>query len=203
MTDLFSNRVYDAGDARLAFAALTDDATAKILLKRYKSVPMAIGAPFDELALVAGRDVAERFAAVREVAKAFVHGEVKRRDVVSSWTALLAYLKVHMAWEPIEQFRILFLDKKNQIIADEVMGKGTVDFCPVITREIIKRALQLDASSMILAHNHPSGDPTPSGADIAMTKEIVTAAKALRITVHDHVVIGRDGVASLAERGLI
>jgi DNA repair protein RadC len=107
-----------------------------------------------------------------------------------------------MAGASREQFRVLFLDKKNQLIADEVMNEGTVDHAPVYPREVIRRALELSASSVILAHNHPSGDPTPSRADAEMTREVVEAGKPLRITVHDHIVVGREGVASLKALGL-
>jgi DNA repair protein RadC len=108
-----------------------------------------------------------------------------------------------MAHETREQFRILFLDKRNVLIADEVQGRGTVDHTPVYPREVVKRALELSATAMILVHNHPSGDPTPSRADIDMTKVIIDAAKALDITVHDHVIIGRDGHVSLKGLKLI
>ncbi|MDE3117273.1 MAG: DNA repair protein RadC, partial [Pseudomonadota bacterium] len=108
-----------------------------------------------------------------------------------------------MARNPGEQFRVLFLDRKNVLIADEVQGLGTVDHTPVYPREIVKRALELSASAVILVHNHPSGDPTPSRADIEMTREIVAAAKALRIAVHDHIVVARSGTASFKSLGLL
>ncbi len=107
-----------------------------------------------------------------------------------------------MAGASREQFRVLFLDKKNQLISDEVMNEGTVDHAPVYPREVVRRALELAASAVILAHNHPSGDPTPSSADVAMTRQVADAAKALGLTVHDHIVVGRDGVASLKALGL-
>jgi len=123
--------------------------------------------------------------------------------VISSWTALLAYVKLALAHEPREQFRVLFLDKKNQLIADEVQNHGTVDHAPVYPREVMRRALELSASSVILVHNHPSGDPTPSHADIDMTRQIVEAGRTLRIGVHDHLVVGREGVASFRALGLM
>jgi len=129
--------------------------------------------------------------------------EVTKRPVISSWTALLAYTKAALAHAPREQFRVLFLDKKNQLIADEVMNEGTVDHAPVYPREVVRRALELGASAVILTHNHPSGDPTPSSADIDMTRQVIEAARALRIAVHDHLVIGREGVASFKALGLI
>ena len=128
---------------------------------------------------------------------------VVKRTVISSWTALLAYIRVALANEPREQFRVLFHDKKNQLIADETMNEGTVDHAPVYPREVMRRALELSASSLILVHNHPSGDPTPSQPDIDMTRQVIEAGKALRITVHDHLVVGRDGVASFKALGLI
>jgi DNA repair protein RadC len=127
---------------------------------------------------------------------------VKKRTVISSWSALLAYVKVALAHESREQFRVLFLDKKNCLIADEMLGQGTVDHAPVYPREVARRALELSASSLILVHNHPSGDPTPSQADIDMTRQVVDALRPLRISVHDHLVVGRDGVASLKSLGL-
>jgi DNA repair protein RadC len=123
--------------------------------------------------------------------------------VLTSWSALLDYCRTAMAFEEREQFRILFLDKKNGLIADEVQGVGTVDHTPVYPREVIRRALELSATAIILVHNHPSGDPTPSRADISMTETIVGVGKPLGITVHDHLIIGRDGHASFRGLGLI
>ena len=108
-----------------------------------------------------------------------------------------------MAYEPIEQFRILFLDKKNELIADEVQQSGTVDHTPVYPREVVKRALELSATAIILVHNHPSGDPTPSRADIQMTKQVVDIAKPLGIAVHDHIIVGKNGHASFKGLKLI
>jgi DNA repair protein RadC len=128
---------------------------------------------------------------------------LRQRTVISSWTALLGYVRVMLASEVREQFRVLFLDKKNQLIADEQLGQGTVDHAPVYPREVMRRALELSASSLILVHNHPSGDPSPSQADIEMTKQIIEAGRSLRISIHDHLVVGRDGVASFKALGLI
>lgn len=126
-----------------------------------------------------------------------------KRSPISSWSALNDYLKSRIIENGREEFRVLFLDKKNHLIADEVMGVGTVDHAPVYPREIARRALELDASSLILTHNHPSGDPTPSAADIDMTKQIVDALKPLRIAVHDHVIAGAHGVLSLKTLGVM
>ena len=125
------------------------------------------------------------------------------RPVLDSWSAVLDYCRAAMAFQSIEQFRVLFLDKRNRIIADEVQQEGTVDHTPVYVREIIKRALELSATAIILVHNHPSGDPTPSRADIEMTKQIVESAKNLGITIHDHIIVGTDGHASFRGLGLI
>ncbi|HEY2356500.1 MAG TPA: DNA repair protein RadC, partial [Phenylobacterium sp.] len=113
------------------------------------------------------------------------------------------YLRTVMTGVPREQFRVLFLDKKNQLIADEVMGRGTVDHAPVYPREVVRRALELNASALVLAHNHPSGDPTPSTADVDMTRQIVEAARTLSIAVHDHIVVGGAETASLRALGLM
>ena len=122
---------------------------------------------------------------------------------MSSWSALIGYLKLTMAHCEREAFRVLFLDKKNQLIADEIMNQGTVDHAPVYPREVMRRSLELSASALILVHNHPSGDQTPSAADIEMTKRIVDGGRALGIAVHDHVVVGRAEVASFKALGLM
>jgi DNA repair protein RadC len=117
--------------------------------------------------------------------------------------SLFDYCRASMAFEARDIFRILFLDKRNGLIADEVQQTGTVDHTPVYPREVVKRALELSATAVILVHNHPSGDPTPSHADIAMTRQIVDAGKPLGVLVHDHIIIGRNGHASLKGQGLI
>jgi DNA repair protein RadC len=139
------------------------------------------------------------FDTARRVAKE----PTAKRPVISSWTALLAYVRVALQHEPREQFRVLYLDKKNQLILDEIQNRGTVDHAPVYPREVVRRALELSASSMILVHNHPSGDPTPSRADIDMTREVVRAGHTLNVEVHDHLIVGRDGVSSLKQLGLM
>lgn len=113
-----------------------------------------------------------------------------------SWTALLDYLNVTMAQLPVEHFRILFLNKKNRLIADEVQNKGTVDHTPIYPREVIRRCLELAATAIIIVHNHPSGDPTPSPSDVRMTKTLANITSALGITLHDHVIVGKSGHAS-------
>lgn len=139
----------------------------------------------------------------REAGLRLSQSNMKKKDVIGSWAALLDYCAKAMAHNPVEQFRILFLDRKNHLIADEVQQKGTVDHTPVYPREVVKRALDLNASALILVHNHPSGDPTPSNADIEMTKRIVETAKPLGIEVHDHLVVGKGRHASFRSLGLI
>ena len=134
------------------------------------------------------------------VAQRFLRGQVQGKQILSSWSAVLDYVRTAMAYSDREEFRILFLDKKNALIADEVQQRGTVDHTPVYPREVMKRALELSASAIVLVHNHPSGDPTPSRADIQMTNQIAEIAKPLGIALHDHIIVGRDGHVSF--RGL-
>ncbi len=179
--------------------------TAKALLARFGTLAGVAGATLEELQTVSGvgEATALDLKLAHELTVRIAKAPVIKRTVISSWSALLAYVRVSLAHEAREQFRILFLDKKNQLIADEVMNRGTVDHAPVYPREVMRRALELSASAVILVHNHPSGDPTPSGADIDMTRQVIDAGKALRIGVHDHLVVGRDGVASFRSLGLI
>jgi DNA repair protein RadC len=129
--------------------------------------------------------------------------QVDKRHVLSSWDAVLSYCRTAMGFAEKEQFRLLFLDKRNGLIADELQQSGTVDHTPVYPREVVKRALELSATAVILIHNHPSGDPTPSSTDVKMTRDIIEVAKPLGITVHDHIIVGRDGCASLKSLRLI
>ena len=138
-------------------------------------------------------------AAATRIAK----GELRQRTLLSSWNDVIGYCRTSMAFADKEQFRLLFLDKRNQLIADEVQQVGTVDHTPVYPREVIKRALELGAAALILVHNHPSGDPKPSREDIEMTREIRKAAEALGLSIHDHLVIGRKGHASFRSLGLL
>ena len=130
---------------------------------------------------------------MRAAALRLMRGEVLERPGLASWSQVLDYCRASMGFEAKEQFRILCLDKRNQIIADEVQQKGTVDHTPVYVREVVKRALELSATAIVLVHKHPSGDPTPSRADIEMTKQIVSSAKNLGIVVHDHIIVGKQG----------
>jgi len=178
---------------------------AKALIARFGSLAGVWGAPIEALTGVAGvgEAVALDLKLVHEAAQRFARERVEKRTMISSSSALAAYVKVTLAHEPREQFRVLFLDKKNQLIADEVMNRGTTDHAPVYPREVARRALELAASALILLHNHPSGDPTPSTADVQITRQVVEAARALGLSVHDHLVVGRDGIASLKALGLL
>ena len=178
---------------------------AKALMARFGSFAEVIAAPRARLMDVpgVGETVANHLKIVEAAAQRLAKTQVMGRPALSSWSALLDYCTATMARSDKEEFRVLFLDRKNVLIADEVQNKGTVDHAPVYPREVIKRALELSASSLILVHNHPSGDPTPSKADIAMTREITAAAKALGISVHDHLVIGRAGHSSFKSLGLL
>jgi DNA repair protein RadC len=140
---------------------------------------------------------------VREVALRFMRAELHERPVVGSWDKLIEYCNAQIAYSKVEEFHVLFLDRKNALIKDERQQRGTIDHTSVYTREVIKRALELGASALILVHNHPSGDPTPSAADIIVTHDIIKAAAPLGIIVHDHLIIGRGGHISLRDRGLI
>ncbi|HVY51471.1 MAG TPA: DNA repair protein RadC [Devosia sp.] len=173
---------------------------AKLLLKRFGTFSAVLSAPFAQLAEFKGLSEASitNLKVVRAAAQRFAHDQVDREQpILSSWSALIDYCRSAMAFEDIEQFRILFLDKKNRLIADEVQQKGTVDHTPVYPREVIKRALELSATALILVHNHPSGDPAPSTADVQMTRQINEVARPLGITVHDHIIIGKSGHSSM------
>jgi DNA repair protein RadC len=190
------------------FAALPRRDTkplARALLARFGSFADVIAAPRARLLEVkgAGEAVANHLKIVEAAAHRLAKTRVMGRPALSSWPALLDYCTAAMARCETEEFRVLFLDRKNCLIADQVQNRGTVDHTPVYPREILKRALELTASAIILVHNHPSGDPTPSKTDIQMTREIVAAAKALGIAVHDHLVIGRAGHASFKSLGLL
>ncbi len=178
---------------------------AKRLIAAFGDFNHALSAPPERLAEVRGigpaaiRELKIVEAAAHRLAQARVLG----REAISSWDALVNYCRQRLAHERIERFRILFLDRKNVLIADEAQAEGTVDHVPVYPREVVKRALALEASALILVHNHPSGDPTPSGADIEMTRRIVAACDAMGVRVHDHVVVGKERVASFHEMGLL
>ena len=178
---------------------------AKALLDRFGSLAAVFGAPIALLQEVkgVGEAVALDLKLISTIAHRTLKSELRGKQVLSSWSSVIEYCHAAMAHETREQFRIRFLDKRNALIADEVQGHGTVDHTPVYPREVVRRALELSATAIILVHNHPSGDPTPSRADIDMTKMIIDTAKPLGITVHDHIIIGKDGHASLKGLRLI
>lgn len=189
----------------LAIPRVDVKALAKRLIRDLGSFAEVLGAPIARLAEFDGisETGATNLKILAAAAARMTRGEVSKRPVLSSWTGVIEYCRTAMAFAAREEFRVLFLDKRNALIADEVQGSGTVDHTPVYPREVVRRALELSATAVILVHNHPSGDPTPSQADIRMTREIVEVAKPLGIAVHDHIIVGRDGHASLKGLRLI
>jgi len=178
---------------------------AKAPLAKFDSFAGVISAPPGRLTEVpgVGDSVVATLKVVQAAAQRLARDEVMARPVIGSWQKLLAYCRASMAHEANEHFRVLFLNRRNELIADEVQQKGTVDHTPVYPREVLKRALELGATAVIMVHNHPSGDPTPSSADIAMTREVKEAGEKLGVLLHDHVIIGRHGHASFKTLGLI
>jgi DNA repair protein RadC len=178
---------------------------AKHLIAEFGSFADVLSAPPDRLKKIKGLgDVSvATLKVVQAAAQRFAQAQVLDKPVLGSWHALLDYCQTAMAYDKTEQFRVLYLDRKNNLIVDEVQQQGTVDHTPVYPREVVKRALELQASAIIMVHNHPSGDPTPSRADIEMTKEVREAAEKLGVTLHDHLVIGRGNHASFRSLGLI
>ncbi len=175
---------------------------AKALIARFGSFAEVLGARPQRLMELpgVGEAVATDLKVVEAAARRFAKGAIRDRPMLDSWRNVLDYCRTAMAFADKEEFRVLFLDKRNCLISDEVQGSGTVDHTPVYPREVVKRALELSCTAIILVHNHPSGDPTPSTADIRMTQEIVNIAKPLGILLHDHIIVGRNGHASF--RGL-
>lgn len=178
---------------------------AKDLIARFGSFPEVIAAPPARLAEIKGIGDAAitELKLVHAAASRLVHGQVQKRPVLSSWSGVIDYCRTAMAFADKEQFRVLFLDKRNRLIADELQQVGTIDHTPVYPREVVKRALELSATALILVHNHPSGDPTPSHADIQMTQTIIDIARPLGIAVHDHIIVGKEGHASFKGLRLI
>jgi DNA repair protein RadC len=172
---------------------------AKELLKKFGTFAEVVHAPEARLREVDGiKDASiNQLKLIAAAASRIARGEIRRSAALSSWNDVIDYCRTSMAFADKEQFRLLFLDKRNHLIADEVQQTGTIDHTPVYPREVIKRALELSATALILVHNHPSGDPTPSQADIQMTKAIVDIATPLGIAVHDHIIVGRNGHTSL------
>lgn len=178
---------------------------AKQLIATFGSFAETISAPERRLAEVKGLGAAAitELKIVQAAASRLAKGAVQTRPILSSWPAVLDYCRTAMAFSEREQFRVLFLDKRNQLIADEVQQTGTVDHTPVYPREVVKRALELSATAIIIVHNHPSGDPTPSRADIQMTQSIIDIAGPLGISLHDHIIVGKHGHASFKGLKLI
>ena len=178
---------------------------AKALLKRFGSFSDLMNAPVEELVRMEGvsENTATALKIVTASAQNFLKSDLMQKPVLNNWTRLMDYCQATMAHETREHFRILFLNKKNELIADEIQGSGTVDHTPAYPREIMKRALELGATALILMHNHPSGDPKPSEADILMTEKIILAAEPFSITIHDHIIISRNGYTSMRNEGLI
>lgn len=178
---------------------------ANLLIATFGDFNRVLSAPIERLTEVQGigPEIALDLKLIEAATHRMSQGKVLKRPVISSWTALLDYCRVTMSHRETEMFRILFLDRKNVLIADEIQGKGTVDHVPVYPREVIKRALDLNASALILVHNHPSGDPTPSNADIDMTETIQRACEVVGITLHDHLIIGKSTEVSFKSEGYL
>ncbi|MBX5455073.1 MAG: DNA repair protein RadC [Acidobacteriia bacterium] len=189
----------------LAIPRRDTKAIARALLARFGSFGAVISASPHDLRSIEGLKEAGIAAlkTVQAAALRLAQAEIKTQPVLNNWDRLMAYLNAALARERIEQFRVLFLDNRNRLIADEAQTRGTVNHTPVYPREVIKRALELHATALILVHNHPSGDPTPSRDDIAMTNEVREAASALSIVLHDHVVIGNGRWFSFRREGLL
>jgi DNA repair protein RadC len=178
---------------------------AKELIAKFGSFAEVVAAPPKRLVEIKGMGEAAvtELKIVHAAASRLARGQLRKRPVLSSWSGVIDYCRTAMAYEDKEQFRLLFLDKRNQLIADEVQQIGTVDHTPVYPREVVKRALELSATALILVHNHPSGDPTPSHADIQMTQSVIDVAKPLGIAVHDHIIVGKEGHVSFKGLKLI
>ncbi|HTK84247.1 MAG TPA: DNA repair protein RadC [Patescibacteria group bacterium] len=178
---------------------------AKDLLTRFGNLAGVLNAEVRELENVSGlsENTVVTLKAIQAAAHRLMKQEIIKKPVLNSWTKLLDYCHATMAHEKKEHFRILFLNKKNELIADEVQQSGTVDHTPAYPREIMKRALELGATALILVHNHPSGDPTPSEADVDMTLAIKAAGEPFSIVIHDHLVIAKNGIKSFRTLGLI
>lgn len=178
---------------------------AKRLIEKFGGVSGVFAASVKALQTVdgVGETVAVYLKTVQSLHLASARESIVRTDILSSWSKVQEYVKTRLQHDAIESFRVLFLNRKNGLIADEELGRGTVDHAPVYPREVARRVLELSASSIILVHNHPSGDSTPSGADVSMTREIIDILDSLEVTVHDHLVVGKHGVTSMRAAGLI
>lgn len=178
---------------------------AKRLLTTFGGLPELMNASVHDLKKIEGlsENSALTFKAITALAHRSTKAELINKPILNNWSRLMDYCHSTMAHEKREHFRILFMNKKNELIADEIQGSGTVDHTPAYPREIMKRALELGATAMILLHNHPSGDPKPSQADVDMTQAIVAAARPFNIVIHDHIIIARNGYSSFKSQGLM
>ncbi len=178
---------------------------AKALLNHFGSLPELMSAPHSAISQMDGvsENTATAIKTVTAIAHRMMKQEFMQKPILNNWSRLMDYCQMTMAHETKEHFRILFLNKKNELIADEIQGSGTVDHTPAYPREIMKRALELGATALMLMHNHPSGDPKPSQADIDMTNQIIAAAQPFNISIHDHIIIARKGHLSFRNEGLI
>lgn len=177
---------------------------AKSLLQKFGSFDAVFAASpeaLEEAGLSSTSAIAIKI--IQAAAFQFLKHDIMNKTILNSWSRLMDYIQATMKFESRENFRLLFLNKKNELIADEIQQSGTVDHTPAYPREIVKRALELSATAVILVHNHPSGDPTPSRADIDMTAQIIAAAKPLGIVIHDHLVVSKNGITSMRNKGLM
>jgi DNA repair protein RadC len=180
------------------------EAVARLLLQNFGSFASTISAPVSDLRALGIRDAGIAvLKAVHVAAQRLARAEVVSRPVLTNWERLMEYLIIVLSRERVEHCRVLFLDNRNRLLADEALARGTVDHTPVYPREVMKRALELHSTALILVHNHPSGDPTPKPDDIAMTQEVKAAAQSLSIVLHDHVIVGNGCWISLRREGLL
>ena len=196
LVEMILFRVFPRGDTK---------PLAKRLLAKFGTFAEVVNASPQRLKEIEGigERAIDELKLIKAAAERLLRSEISARPALSSWESVLGYLRLAQGYDTIEQFRILFLDKKNNLIADEVQGRGTIDHTPVYVREVVKRALELSASALILVHNHPSGDPAPSRADIDMTRQIMETARPLGVVIHDHIIVGRGGHASFKALRLI
>jgi len=198
---------YEVLEMLLFFAFKTGDTKplAKSLINRHGSFARVMAAPTEQLLATQGLrpHSVSALKLVQAAALRMMRAEVIEQPVLGNWDALIGYLNAALAREKVEQFRVLFLDPKNRLIADEAQARGTVNHTPVYPREVVKRALELHATALILVHNHPSGDPTPSRADLEMTRQVQEAAATLEIVVHDHLILGNGKYVSFRREGLL
>jgi len=178
---------------------------AKDLMEKFHDISAVMSAPAEELKEIkgVGDRAVEEFRVIQAAALRLGQNKILKGDLLANWDDLVIYCRTKMAENKIEEFHVLFLDKQNRIIADEIMGRGTVDHTPVYTREVLKRALALGATALIIAHNHPSGDPSPSKADIEMTLKLRDQARGFNILLHDHLIVARGEVLSFKAQGLL